>query len=74
MTTASQLIQPSAGIVPEDDGLAEARQLICDLRDAARDSRRLADRYADLLRSVVEEYCGEFEQRAIAVLARLETR
>jgi len=55
-----------------DQVLEEARQLIADLRDASRDSRRLADRYADLLRSVVEEYCGEFEQRAVAVLARLE--
>jgi hypothetical protein len=55
-----------------DQALEEARQLIADLRDASRDSRRLADRYADLLRSVVEEYCGEFELRAVAVLARLE--
>ena len=72
MATVTRLIQPDAGVDPREDALEEARQLIADLRDAASDSRRLADRYADLLRSVVEEYCGEFEQRAVAVLARLE--
>ena len=52
----------------------EARQLIVDLREAARDGRRLARRYAELLEKVVEEYCVEFEQRAEAVLARLEAQ
>ncbi len=32
----------------------------------------LADRYAELLRQVVREYCSEFEIRAEAALARLE--
>ena len=56
----------------ENDVQAQARQLIVDLRDAARDGRMLADRYADLLKKTVEEYCVEFEQRAEAILARLE--
>jgi hypothetical protein len=55
---------------PED----EARQLIVDLREAARDGRELAKRYAELLEQVVDEYCVEFEKRADAVLARLESR
>ena len=71
MTASLRLIEPDS-VVRQDEALEEARQLIADLRDAARDSRQLAERYADLLRSVVEEYCGEFEQRAVAVLARLE--
>jgi hypothetical protein len=56
-----------------EDALAEARQLITDLRDAAQDGRALARRYADVLTSVVDEYCIEFEKRAEAALARLET-
>ncbi len=52
----------------------EVRQLIVDLREAARDGRRLAQRYAELLEKVVDEYCVEFEQRAEAALARLEAR
>jgi hypothetical protein len=71
MTASLRLIEPDS-VVRQDEAVEEARQLIADLRDAARDSRQLAERYADLLRSVVEEYCGEFEQRAVAVLARLE--
>jgi len=51
---------------------AEVLQLITDLRDAARDARGLADRFADLLRGTVEEYCVEFEQRADDLLVRLE--
>jgi len=51
---------------------AEVLQLITDLRDAARDARVLADRFADVLRGTVEEYCVEFEQRADHLLARLE--
>lgn len=52
----------------------EVRQLIVDLREAARDGRRLARRYAELLEKVVDEYCVEFEQRAEAALTRLEAR
>jgi hypothetical protein len=56
-----------------EDAMAEVRQLIIDLRDAAQDGRALARRYADVLTSVVDEYCNEFEMRAEAALARLET-
>lgn len=52
----------------------EVRQLIVDLRDAARDGVLLARRYSELLEKVVEEYCVEFEKRAEAVLTRLEAR
>ncbi|MBU4433752.1 MAG: hypothetical protein KKC14_04965 [Alphaproteobacteria bacterium] len=55
-----------------DDAMAEVRQLITDLRDAAQDGRKLASRYADVLQNVVDEYCTEFEKRAEAALARLE--
>jgi signal transduction histidine kinase len=55
-----------------DETIAEVRQLIVDLRDAAQDGRELARRYADVLQKVVEEYCVEFENRAEAALARLE--
>jgi signal transduction histidine kinase len=55
-----------------DEALAEVRQLITDLRDAAQDGRDLARRYADVLQNVVDEYCIEFEKRAEAALARLE--
>jgi signal transduction histidine kinase len=56
-----------------EDAMAEVRQLITDLRDATLDGRALARRYADVLASVVDEYCLEFEKRAEAALARLET-
>ncbi len=56
-----------------EEALAEARQLIIDLRDAAQDGRALARRYADVLVNVVDEYCTEFEKRAQYALARLET-
>jgi hypothetical protein len=56
-----------------EDAMAEVRQLIIDLRDATQDGRVLARRYADVLTSVVDEYCLEFEKRAEAALARLET-
>jgi len=56
-----------------DEAMAEVRQLIIDLRDATQDGRALARRYADVLTSVVDEYCNEFEKRAEAALARLET-
>lgn len=55
-----------------EEAMAEVRQLITDLRDAAQDGRDLARRYADVLQKVVEEYCVEFERRAEAALARLE--
>ena len=51
---------------------AETRRLITDLRDAARDGRRLADRFASILKATVEEYCVKFEARAEDLLARLE--
>ena len=56
-----------------EDAMAEVRQLIADLRDASQDGRALARRYADVLTNVVDEYCNEFEKRAEAALARLET-
>lgn len=56
------------------DPTEEVRQLIVDLRDASRDGRKLAQRYAELLEKVVEEYCVEFEMRAEAALSRLEAR
>jgi len=55
-----------------EEAMAEVRQLITDLRDAAQDGRALARRYADVLQNVVDEYCVEFEKRAEAALARLE--
>ncbi|AZS22652.1 MULTISPECIES: hypothetical protein [unclassified Caulobacter] len=55
-----------------EEAMAEVRQLITDLRDAAQDGRELARRYADVLQNVVDEYCVEFEKRAEAALARLE--
>lgn len=66
--TQSAAAQPAA----ENETIAEVRQLIEDLRDAAQDGRDLARRYADVLVKVVEEYCVEFEKRAEAALARLE--
>jgi hypothetical protein len=56
----------------KDETIAEVRQLIMDLRDAAQDGRELARRYADVLQKVVDEYCVEFEKRAEEALARLE--
>ncbi|MBO9708663.1 MAG: hypothetical protein J7521_10650 [Caulobacter sp.] len=66
----SAVADPSAS--EREDALAEVRQLITDLRDAAQDGRGLARRYADVLQNVVDEYCIEFEKRAEAALARLE--
>ena len=68
------VIQGAAAVsaTGQDETLAEVRQLIEDLRDAAQDGRDLAKRYADVLTKVVEEYCVEFEKRAEAALARLE--
>jgi len=59
---------------PGTESQEEVRQLIVDLRDAARDGRHLAQRYAELLEKVVEEYCVEFEKRAEAVLSRMDAR
>jgi hypothetical protein len=56
----------------QPDVETEVRQLITDLRDAARDGRLLADRFADMLKRTVEEYCVEFELRADDLLVRLE--
>lgn len=68
------MTQPAAAVqaAEQDETIAEVRQLIVDLRDAAQDGRELARRYADVLQQVVEEYCVEFEKRAEAALARLE--
>lgn len=56
----------------KDEVIAELRQLVTDLRDAAQDGRMLARRYAELLTNCVDEYCVEFEHRADQALARLE--
>lgn len=55
-----------------EEALAEVRQLVTDLRDAAQDGRALARRYAEVLQNVVDEYCVEFEKRAQAALEKLE--
>ncbi len=62
----------AANPAADNETIAEVRQLIEDLRDAAQDGRDLARRYADVLVKVVEEYSVEFEKRAEAALARLE--
>jgi signal transduction histidine kinase len=56
-----------------DEAMAEVRQLIVDLRDAAQDGRELARRYSEILQNVVDCYCVEFEQRAESALAKLES-
>lgn len=56
----------------KDEVIAELRQLVADLRDAAQDGRMLAARYSDLLIKCVDEYCVEFEMRAQRALERLE--
>lgn len=64
---------PAASVAADrDDTISEMRQLIADLRDASRDGRHLAQRYAEILQNVVDEYCVEFEKRAEAALAKLE--
>jgi signal transduction histidine kinase len=70
----SALLSTNAALSASDreEAMAEVRQLITDLRDAAQDGRQLARRYADVLQNVVDEYCIEFEKRAEAALARLE--
>ena len=72
MTASNRLFAPETDVIDREAALSEMRLLVANLRDAARDSRMLATRYADLLKSVVEEYCGEFELRAVAALVRLE--
>ena len=65
--------QDSVGSGEEmEAALAEVRQLIADLRDAAQDGRDLARRYSAVLQTVVDEYCNEFELRANSALAKLE--
>jgi len=71
MATIHTLASPD--VAGRDEAMVEVTQLIADLRDAAQDGRALARRYGDLLEKVVEEYCHEFEQRAEAALARLES-
>jgi hypothetical protein len=66
--------QPPTLFEDRDDLEAEVRQLIIDLRDAARDGRLLADRFAEVLKRSVEEYCVEFEQRADDLLVRLDEK
>lgn len=64
---------PAASMAADrEDTISEVRQLISDLRDAAQDGRHLAQRYAEILQNVVDEYCVEFEKRAEAALAKLE--
>jgi hypothetical protein len=66
---------PTAAVTPQaaqEAALDEVRQLVTDLRDAAQDGRALARRYAEVLQSVVDEYCVEFEKRADAALQKLE--
>ncbi len=71
---AKAAIAPAAVSASErEEAMAEVRQLIIDLRDATQDGRQLARRYADVLQNVVDEYCVEFEKRAEAALARLES-
>lgn len=52
--------------------LQELRELLTDLRKAGDDGRMLAQRYAEILRGAVDEYCIEFDKRAEAILKKLE--
>uniref|UniRef100_B0SX20 Uncharacterized protein n=1 Tax=Caulobacter sp. (strain K31) TaxID=366602 RepID=B0SX20_CAUSK len=72
MARSAQIAPADFSASERDEAMAEVRQLIIDLRDAAQDGRALARRYADVLQNVVDEYCIEFEKRAEAALARLE--
>ncbi len=56
-----------------EDVIEEVRQLVTDLRDATQDGRILAKRYAEVLQTVVDEYCLEFEKRAEAAIEKLQT-
>jgi hypothetical protein len=73
MAQSARIVVADFSAPEREAAMAEVRQLITDLRDAAQDGRALARRYADVLTSVVDEYCNEFEKRAEAALARLET-
>lgn len=63
---------PSQDGPSKDQVIAELRELVSDLRDAAQDGRMLAARYSELLTKCVDEYCVEFELRAERALQRLE--
>lgn len=52
--------------------LAELKDLLSDLRSASDDGRLLAQRYADILKNAVDEYCSEFDKRAEALLKRID--
>ena len=73
MAQSARIADADFSASEREDAMAEVRQLIADLRDAAQDGRALARRYAAVLEDVVDEYCIEFEKRAEAALARLET-
>jgi hypothetical protein len=73
MAQSARIADADFSASEREDAMAEVRQLITDLRDAAQDGRALARRYAAVLEDVVDEYCIEFEKRAEAALARLET-
>ena len=73
MAQSARIADANFSASEREDAMAEVRQLIADLRDAAQDGRALARRYAAVLEDVVDEYCIEFEKRAEAALARLET-
>ncbi len=72
MVPQTKPMPAASGATDRDEILSEVSQLIADLRDAAQDGRHLAQRYAEILQNVVDEYCVEFEKRAEAALARLE--
>jgi signal transduction histidine kinase len=70
MTMAALAVSSDAAA--REEAMNEVRQLIIDLRDATQDGRALAQRYAEVLQNVVDEYCVEFEKRAEAALQKLE--
>lgn len=72
MVAQAKAVSAASGAADQEDVISEVRQLISDLRDAAQDGRHLAQRYAEILQNVVDEYCVEFEKRAEAALAKLE--
>ena len=56
----------------DESTLVELKALLADLRDASDDGRLLAQRYADILKNAVDEYCVEFDKRAEALLKRID--
>lgn len=72
MVAQARSVSAASEAAGREDIIGEVRQLISDLRDAAQDGRHLAQRYAEILQNVVDEYCVEFEKRAEAALAKLE--